>query len=226
MRIAHAIFIVATSWSLSTVIAAQAAGGESPVQTPAAQPVPSGLLQPALDQVQQSVSALKVEKWKKGTVRDETGGHVSSILKDLHTTLPALLATADAAPGATSKMLPVSRNLAALYDVLLSVVEAARISGSSEELGQLQDALTGLGNARDALDDRLRTSVDALEKQEVDLRSSLQASETARRAAVAPPPAPACPAPAPARKAKKATKPPATTQPSTSPANSTPKTQN
>jgi hypothetical protein len=178
--------------------------------------------------VQQTVSALKVEKWKRGTVRDEAGGHISSILRDVHTTLPPLLATADAAPGTTSKMLPVSRNLAALYDVLLSVVEAARISGSADDLNQLQQALTSLGTARDALDDRMLASVNALEKQEVDLRSSLRASEAAKRATPPPPPAPVCPAPAPVRKArKKVTTPPAKPpQASTPPANSTPKTQN
>jgi hypothetical protein len=176
--------------------------------------------------VEQAVSALKVDKWKKGTVRDEAGGHIGSILRDLHMTLPPMLATADAAPGATSKMLPVSRNLAALYDVLLSVVEAARIAGSADDLAELQQALTGLGNARDALDDRLLASIDALEKQEVDLRISLKASEAARVATPPPVVTPACPAPAPVRK-KRVPKPAAATpQTSTAPASSTPKTQN
>jgi hypothetical protein len=228
MRISNAFFISATFCSLSLVAAAQSATGGTPVQAPpSAQPAPSGLLQPALDQVQQAVSALKVDKWKKGTVRDEAGPHVSAILKDLQTTLPPLLSTANAAPGTTSKMLPVSRNLSALYDVLLSVAEAARIASSPEELTQLEQALASLGTARAALDDRLQSSVAALEKQEVDLRTSLQASQATQRAAATPPPAPVCPAPAPVRKAKRAVKPPAKpTQPSTAPANPTPKPQN
>jgi hypothetical protein len=184
-------------------------------------------VQPALDQVRQTVSAMWVDKWKRGTVRDEARDNISAILRDLNTSLPPLLDTADASPGIPSKMLPVSRNIAALYDVLLRVVDAARISASPEELTSLEQALTSLGNARAALDDRLRVSVTALEKQEVDLRSRLQASEAAKCPTIPPAATPVRPKPAPARKAKSIPKPPATpTQPSSSPANSTPKTQN
>src|ERR1700677_2246086 len=129
MRISIAFFIVVIFCSLSVVTTAQSAADRTPIQgAPSAPPAPSGLLRPALDQVQQTVSALKVEKWKRGNVRDQAGDHISAILRDLHATLPPLLDTADASPGTISKMLPVSRNIAALYDVLLSVVEAARIS--------------------------------------------------------------------------------------------------
>ncbi|HEY6846353.1 MAG TPA: hypothetical protein VI320_09095 [Terracidiphilus sp.] len=170
---------------------------------------------------------MTVEKWKKGNVRDEARDHIGAILRDLHTTLPPLLDTADASPGTISKIMPVSRNIAALYDVLLSVVEAARISGSAAELTPLEQALTSLGNARAALDDRLQASAAALEKQEIDLRTTLQAREAVKCAVTPPPATPVCPAPAPVRKAKRTPKPPATPpQPSTSPANSTPKTQN
>jgi hypothetical protein len=184
-------------------------------------------LRPALDQVQQTVGGLNVDRWKKGSVRDEARDHISAILRDLHTTLPPLLDTADASPGTISKTLPVSRNIAALYDVLLSVVEAARISGTAVELTPLEQALTSLGNARATLDDRLQASAAALEKQEIDLRTTLQAREAVKCAVTPAPAAPVCPAPAQVRKAKRTPKPPATPpQPATSPANSTPKTQN
>jgi hypothetical protein len=167
-----------------------------------------------------------MDKWKRGTVRDEARDQISAILRDLQTTLPPLLDTADASPGTSSKMLPVSRNIAALYDVLLRVVEAARISASAEELTQLEQALISLGNARAALDDQLQASVIALEKQEVDLRSTLQASGSAKCSTTPPSTAPVRPRSAPVRKEKKLLKPPAMPpQPSTSPANSTPKTQ-
>ena len=166
MRISNAFIIVVTFCSLCVVTSAQSPTGGTPVQgAPSALPAPSGLLQPALDQVLQTVNALKVDKWKRGTVRDEARDHISAILRDLHTTLPPLLDTADASPQTSSKMLRVSRNIAALYDVLLSVVEAARISASAEEVTQLELALTSLGKAHAALDDRLQASVAALEKQ-------------------------------------------------------------
>ena len=226
--ISSAFFLAVISCSLCLVTAAQSSTNGTPVQAaPSAPSAPSGLLRPALDQVQQTVGALTVEKWKKGNVRDEARDHIGAILRDLHTTLPPLLDTADASPGTISKIMPVSRNIAALYDVLLSVVEAARISGSAAELTPLEQALTSLGNARAALDDRLQASAAALEKQEIDLRTTLQAREAVKCAVTPPPATPVCPAPAPVRKAKRTPKPPATPpQPSTSPANSTPKTQN
>ncbi len=226
--ISSAFFFAVIFCSLCLVTAAQSPTGGTPVQgAPSAPPADSGLLRPALDQVQQTVGALHVDKWKRGSVRDEAGDHVSAILRDLHTTLPPLLDTADASSGTISKMLPLSRNIAALYDVLLSVVEGARISGSAEELTRLEQALTSLGNARASLDDRLQASAASLEKQEIDLRATLQAREAVKCAVASPPATPACPAPAPVRKAKRIPKPPTTpAQPSTSPANSTPKTQN
>jgi hypothetical protein len=205
MRISNAFFVAVLFCSPCVVTTAQSPADGTPVQgAPSAPPAPSGLLRPALDKVQQTVSALKV-----------------------HTTLPPLLDTADASPGTISKMLPVSRNIAALYDVLLSVAEAARIAASAEDATQLQQALMSLGSARVALDDRLQASAAALEKQEIDLRSTLQAREAVTCPVIPPPAKPVCPAPAPVRKAKRIHKPPTTPpQPSTSPANSTPKSQN
>ena len=226
--ISRAFFLALIVCSLCLVTAAQSPTAGTPVQgVPSAPPATTGFLRPTLDQVQQTVGASNVEKWKKGNVRDEARDHIGAILRDLHTTLPPLLDAADASPGTVSKMLPVSRNIAALYDVLLSVVEAARISGSAEELSPLEQALTSLGSARAGLDDRLQASAAALEKQQVDLRTTLQAREAVKCAVAPPPAAPVCPAPAQVRKAKRVPKPPATPpQPSTSPANSTPKTQN
>lgn len=228
MSIPNSLFIVVTFCSLCIVTSAQSPTGATHVQgAPSAQSAPSGLLQPALDQVRQTVSGLKVDRWKRGTVRDEARDQISAILRDLNTTLPPLLDAADASPGTISKMLPVSRNIVALYDVLLRVVEAARISGSAEELTQLEQALVSLGKARTALDDRLQASVAALEKQEVDLRNTLQVSEAAKCPTTPPSVTPVHPRSAPVRKAKRIPKSPAVPpQPSSSPASSTPKIQN
>jgi hypothetical protein len=86
-------------------------------------------LQPSLDAVLQAVTAVNLEKWKRGTVRDETGGHITAIEHDLQGNLPPLLQAADANAGTLTKVLPVARNAEALYDVLVSVVEAARVAG-------------------------------------------------------------------------------------------------
>jgi len=206
--------LVGTTQSASTAAPAQAsppaAAQASAAEQPSAPSAPSALLQPSLDAVQQSVNSLSLQKWKRGTVRDEAGDHINSILHDLQVTLPALLKQADAAP-AMSQMLPVSRNVTALYDVLLSVVEASRVSAPPEQVGQLEQALSSLGSAQHALDGRLQDSALVLEKQVADLRAAVQ-SQAAERATAAKTAAatPACPATPPVRKPKKKVVKPAT----------------
>jgi hypothetical protein len=167
-------------------------------------------LQPSLDTVLRAVTAVKLEKWKRGTVRDETGDHITAIEHDLQGTLPPLLQAADANAGTLSKVLPVTRNADALYDVLVSVVEAARVSAPADQVTQLEQALSGLGTALRSLDNRVQEIAAAQEQQTIDLRKTVQTLTAAKNAAAAAPPKP-CAAPAPARKPKK--KPPTTTPP-------------
>jgi len=190
---------------------------------PDAQP-PSGILQPSLDKVQQTVSSLKLDKWKRGTVREEAVANIKDIQGDVQTTLPSLLKDADAAPGTLSQVLPLSRNVDALYDVLLRVEEGARVSAPAEQVTELQHALVTLQKARSALDIQLQETAAAQEKQVTVLRTALQA-QVAARVAEKPAPVPTCPAPPPPKKAVRKRKPPATT-PQTPPAatTATPKT--
>ena len=180
-----------------------ASTANSPVTpTPAAAPLnaatPSGLLQPSLDTVQQTLNSLHVERWKRGSVREEAGSDINSILTDMQTNLPPLLKDADSAPGTLSKTLPLSRHVDALYDVLLRVVEAARFSAPDEQANQARLALTSLENARVALDDHIQQAASTQEKQIVDLHAA--ALKQASFKCPAPPPAPACVA-APTKKA-------------------------
>jgi hypothetical protein len=215
MRIANAVFILSIFFSPSVPYASQAPAKAAPVPAVApAPPPPSALLRPSLDAVQQTVAGLKLEKWKRGTVREEADANVGTIERDLADTLPALLREADAAPGTLSKMLPVSRNVDALYDVLLRIAEAARVSAPAAQITDLEQALVGLGKARTALDDRLQEAAAAQDKQIKDLRSTVQAQAAVK--CPAPAPAPACPASTPAKTVKKKPrKPPATTAPTT-----------
>jgi hypothetical protein len=141
-------------------------------------------------------------------VRDETGGHITAIEHDLQGTLPPLLQAADANAGTLSKVLPVTRNAEALYDVLVSVVEAARVSAPVDQVNQLEQALSGLGTALRTLDDRVQEIAVTQERQTSDLRKSVQTLTAAKTAAAAAPPPKPCPAPAKPKK-----KPPTTTTP-------------
>jgi hypothetical protein len=224
MRIPLAVFILAIFSSPSIIGAVQAPADGAPLPAPV--PV-SGLLQPSLDTVHGTLDALRMEKWKKGNIRDEANQNISEIQHDLQTNLPPLLHDADTAPGTLSKVLPLSRHVNALYDVLLRVVEAARVSAPDDQAAQLQQALVSLGNARLAIGERMQGSADALEKQVVDLRSALQV-QAARSPVVPAPAALPCVPPAPHRTTKKTNKPAAKPSPkppvttTTAPAKPTP----
>jgi hypothetical protein len=179
--------------------------------TPAAPPLPppSSLLQSSLNTVQQTLGSLRVEKWRRGSVRDEANDDIRSIVTDMETNLPPLLRDADGGSGSLSKMLPLAKHVDALYDVLLRVVEAARMAAPDDQANQLRQALSGLSTARLALDDRMQDTATTQEKQMADLRVTVQ--KQAAFKCPAPPPAPVCPS-APAKKVIR--KKPATPAPS------------
>lgn len=97
MRIGSAVFVV-TVLTSSFALCAQGptTTAQSPMPRtaettqksapPAAAPAvatPSSLLQPSLDAVQQTLAAVKVERWKRGSVRDEAASDINSIQVDL-----------------------------------------------------------------------------------------------------------------------------------------------
>lgn len=213
MRISRAVFVatvcIAPMWFCGAQTAATptAAPSGPSAGAPAFTPVaPSSLLQRSLDEVQQTVAAVRLDKWKRGTVRDEAGSNIDAIQRYMQGTLPAMLKEADAAPAALTKVLPLSRNVDALYDVLLHVVEAARVSAPGDQVGQLQQAMADLEKGRIALDSQIQQTADSQEKQIVQLRTTVQKQDASLRAAATPPPAPKCPAPAtPAKKKRHVT---------------------
>jgi hypothetical protein len=133
--------------------------------------------------VQQTLSSLRVEKWKKGSVRYEATEDIDAILHDMQTNLPPLLKEADTAPGELSKALPVARHIDALYDVLLRVVEAARFVAPEEQATQARQALASLEHARLAFDDRLQQQAITQERQIGELDQTVQ-KESARKCPV------------------------------------------
>jgi len=203
------------------------AAGAAPQATPSTPIAPSGILKPSLDKVQEAITALKLDKWKRGTVRDEAGENTKRILGDLQTNLPPLLTVADSSPERISNELPVSRNVDALYDVLLRVFEAARVSGTPDQIAQLGEALNNLSDARLAFDGRLQDSAISMEKQVSNLQSTVQTQAVNKCPALPPAAAtPVCVAPKPTvRKPAKKPAPPANTPqttPSTTPASPKP----
>lgn len=216
MNIAHTVFFLSILCSSSLASGAQAPANAAPAPAappvPAAPAAPSTLLQPSLDQVKQTLGALNLDRWKRGSIREEAARDIGAILQDLQENLPPLVKDADAAPGSLSKVLPLSRHVDALYDVVLRVEEAARVTAPVEQVDQLQSSLTNLGNARLALDKQLLDTASAQEQQLAELHKTVQAQANLKcPAPVAPKPVP-CVKPTPRRTVKRKPKAPAATQ--------------
>lgn len=187
---------IAPAALLATIVFSTGSLGQTPAPPQEAAPaaaLPSfaSLLHRPLGAMEQTLSDLNTARWKRGTVRDEAQANIDDIRRDLRDSLPPVLAAADAAPASLTKALPLSRHVDLLYDVLLRVVEAARLLGSPDDAGQLQQELVDLGSARRALNQRLMDLATAQEKQIGDLKVELQTEiAAAARAAQAPPPPP------------------------------------
>jgi hypothetical protein len=177
------------------------------------------MLQPSLDTLKETIGSLKLDKWKGGSVRTEATANVNSIQRDLQETLPGLLKDADGAPNSLGTLLPLHRNLDALYDVVLRVYDAARVSGPGDQVAALQAAMSSLEGGRRSLNDRLVSLAAAQEKQITQLQSSLAAKPPAPVCPVVAPPPPAAPVKKAVRKKKPAaTKDQPANPPSKSPA--------
>lgn len=196
----------------------QTAASAQPAPAPETQK-PSAILQPSLDGVKSAISSLNLDKWKRGSVRSEAETNIASIMRDMQDRLPGLLSDADAAPATISKTLPVSRNVDALYDVFLRVVDAARISAPGDQVQVLQQAQSGLEHSRSALDAQLQALAADQEKRVGSLQATLALREQALTTALATPrPEPKaepCVTPKKTRPRKKVTPPakPSTSQP-------------
>ena len=178
----------ATSLSLLLLAFLQPASpiyGQQPTAPPAQAVAPSSLLQPTLSELRSTIAGLHTAKWKApGPVKDEAQGNIGSMNRDLESTLPGLLAQADAAPGAVPASFAVYRNLDALYEVLLRVSGTAELAASEEEAANVAHSLLTLDAARRALGDLILASS---RQQQLVLE---QARQPAPATTLAHPPAP------------------------------------
>lgn len=187
-------------------------------------PPPSALIQPSLDSLRSTLSVLDISRWKRGSVRDEATGDVEAIQHELRANLSPLLRAADASPQSLSKLLPVVKHVGAVYDVLLRIYDASRISAPPGQIDQLQSALRDLERARLSLDDHLQTVAVAQEQQMSALRVTVE--KQAAFKCPAPPPAKPCLKPKVHHYVRRHTTPkPAAKKPESKPAAATPQKQ-
>lgn len=187
MHISHAALI--STLSITPILLygqpkpATPAGPAPPATTSPAPARPSTLLQPALQDVENTLASLKFDRWKKGSVRDEATSNANAIVSDLKAKMPPLMAETDAANGAISQTVPLVKHLDALYDVLLRVEEASRISAPEDQIDQLEDTLRKLESARIALYDNMQQRASGQEKQVADLQQTIKKQDQAVTAA-------------------------------------------
>jgi hypothetical protein len=186
---------------------------------PAAATIPSStIVQPALTEVQRSVSALNISRWKApGEVKNAAQQNAASIQRDLSDTLPGLLNKTDAAPATVPPAFAVYRNIDALYDVLLRVCGTASLAAPQNESDALFSSLNKLEAARSQLGDAILNASQQREDQVVTLEAAVRAAATVQ--AQAPPPKAtvvedgAAPSSSAKKKKKPAAKPPASNPP-------------
>lgn len=181
-------------------------------------------LEAASQAAQVDLARMRVEKWKtdSGSKR-QAEGNSDSIVRNLQTALPEIIAELKASPESLTATFKLYRNLDALYDVFESVAESAGAFGSKDEFQSLQNDVTAFEKARRAVADRMESLASAKENEVTHLRAALQ---SAQAATPAPPPKKivvddTAPVKKPAK--KKPPAPAAKTAPAT-PANSTPAT--
>jgi hypothetical protein len=198
-------------------LAGQTSSGNTPgTNAPAHANSPSAILRPSLDILKTAIGEMTLDKWKASpAVRTEADGNLRSVQRDLLSTLPPLLAGADAAPDSTAKTLAVYRNVEALYDVMLRLDAAGRLAAPSNQISALDQALASLGDARRALGDQVQANAEGQEARVIHLQAALKAVPPP----APPPPAPVACIPPPKKKvARPAAKPAA--KPASPPANS------
>ena len=115
-------------------------------------------------------------------MRSAAAGDVTSIQRDLSGTLAGLMSRAEAAPSSVPSSFAVYRNVDALYDTLLRVVETADLSAPDQDAMALETALKQLEEARSDLGEKILAASQAQQNEVVRLRTVIA------RAAAAPPP--------------------------------------
>ena len=135
---------------------------------------------------QADLSKLRIEHWKTdANTKRQVQADVESIQRNLQGALPALITDLRSSPESLPSTFKLYRNLDALYDVLVSVVESSGAFGSKDEFQSLQNDLSSVEKARHSFADRMDNLASTKETELTRLRTQVQ---TAQAAANPPPP--------------------------------------
>jgi hypothetical protein len=213
-RISLSIFILALAAPLGAQTA-QPVGSPQPSaasSAPAAPAtLPSAILRPAMQSLQQALALAHPEKWKApSAITAESATDIGSIQRDLEQTLPPLVTSSDASPNSVSQLLPAYRNVEALYDVVVRVTQTSVLAAPPQQSTAFQQATLSLQQARREFGDLLTADAQSQDRRVHDVQARLTALQSAP-----PPAAPVCPPPPPAKKVTPKKKSTSTAKPAT-----------
>ena len=142
--------------------------------------LPSAILRPAMQSIQQALAIARPEKWKApGAVTAESASDIGSIQRDLNQTLPPLVTTADGSPNSVPHLLPTYRNVEALYDVLVRVTQTSVLAAPAQQSAAFQQATQSLQQARRDFGDLLDSAAQSQDRRFHDVQVKLTALQSA-----------------------------------------------
>jgi len=132
---------------------------------------------------QADFAKIRVEKWKTdGNTKRATEADVGSIQRNLQSALPEIVTQLRSSPEDLGASFKLYRNLDALYDVLVSVVESAGAFGPKDDFQLLQDDLGALERSRRSMADRMETLATTKENELTRLRTEVRTLQAAQPA--------------------------------------------
>jgi hypothetical protein len=173
-------------------LGAQDAGGAKTSSQPPVAYTSVNELNGILAQIQQTAQSIqsdlgktRIEKWKTdASTKQQTLTNVQSILRNLQSALPEIIAQLKNAPEDVGVSFNLYRNLVVLDDYFGSVVESAGAFGSKDEFKSLGDDMTALETARRTFGERVQKLAASKEDELTRLRAQV------KTLSAAPPPPP------------------------------------
>jgi hypothetical protein len=127
---------------------------------------------------QLDLANLRIERWKTDSkTKQQLQSDVDSLGRNMRYALPDILGQVRVAPENVAATFKLYRNLAALYDVLSSVVESAGAFGRTEEYQALASDLTALDQSRRTIGDRVESLAIQQETELGNLRTELHRAQ-------------------------------------------------
>lgn len=133
---------------------------------------------------QGDLGKLRIEKWKAdGNYKKQALGNVDSIQRNLQGALPEIIGQLRNAPEDVRASFKLYRNLDALYDVMVGVVEDAAAYGSKDDMQSLSNDLSAFEGTRRQLAERIENLASSKEGELARMRTQLQSLQAQVEAA-------------------------------------------